>query len=202
MSSSPFLIAGLDEVGRGPLAGPVTAACVVFPPGYRNARITDSKKLSERAREQLFPEICRMALAFSVVSVGARRIEALNIREASRLAMKLAAERVQRSLAASQPQAVLWLMIDGNVPLATVLPQETIIKGDSKILQIAAASILAKVTRDRMMVALDQRFTIYGFAKHKGYPTHDHQAALAAHGPSRLHRRTFAGVRELLHLPA
>jgi len=200
-----IFIAGIDEVGRGPLAGPVTAACVVLPPGYRNSRIADSKKLTERRREELYGEIAEIALVFSIVSVGPRRIEALNIREASRLAMVLAARRVTallgKRLGIPAREVSLHLLIDGNVPIETSLPQETIVKGDNIILSIAAASILAKVSRDRLMVELDKRFSRYGFAKHKGYPTHDHQAALNAHGPTRIHRRTFAGVRELVSHP-
>ncbi len=195
-----FVVIGLDEVGRGPLAGPVTAAGVVLRPGYDNDQIIDSKQLSHQKRVELFSEIVANSLVTSVISVGPRRIEALNIREASRLAMLLCVQRIWRSLARqnSDTDFTYQLLIDGNVPLATTLPQETIIKGDAKIRCIAAASILAKVTRDSLMDELDRRFPGYNLAKNKGYPTKDHFSALEQLGPSRIHRRTFRGVRELL----
>ena len=204
-----FVVIGLDEVGRGPLAGPVTAAGAVLRPGYKNDQIIASKQLSHQKRLELVSEVVANSLVTSVVSVGPRRIEALNIREASRVAMLLCVQRIWRSLARElQKQRAessgqfntpnYQLLIDGNVPLATTLPQETIIKGDAKIRCIAAASILAKVTRDSLMDELDRRFPGYNLAKNKGYPTKDHFSALEQLGPSRIHRRTFRGVRELL----
>lgn len=196
---------GIDEAGRGPLAGPVTAAAVSLPETYTNSEINDSKKLSEQKREKLFEEIITHALAYSVVSVGPRRIETINIREATRLAMRLAADRVARILkerysnAMSNDLPPLHLVIDGNVPIDTFFSQETIIKGDEKVLAIQAASILAKVTRDRLMLRLESRYPGYGFSVHKGYPTAAHLRGLAEKGPCRVHRRTFAGVKE--HFP-
>jgi ribonuclease HII len=196
-----FFIAGIDEAGRGPLAGPVTAASVVLPAGYSNSGINDSKKLTEKKRERIFDEILDVARALSVVSVGARRIERLNIREASLLAMKLSADRVIRQLGFSvlSPADSLHFLIDGNASIATNWPQETIIKGDAKISAIAAASIVAKVTRDRLMQTLEERYPGYGFSSHKGYPTKFHRQAICKQGPCSVHRRTFAGVREFIN---
>lgn len=196
-----FAVGGIDEAGRGPLAGPVTAACVVLPPCYHNDRIGDSKQLSHKLREELYPEIVQSAVAWSVVSVGPRRIESLNIRQATALAMRLAAERVFVKLAAKCPKLTrrdLHLLIDGNMLLETDLSQDAIVKGDSRVLAIAAASILAKVTRDRLMLTLDLHYPGYGFAGHKGYPTKPHIEKVAELGVSMAHRRTFSGVREYL----
>ena len=197
---------GIDEAGRGPLAGPVTAACVVLPEGYENTRITDSKKLRDREREILYGEIVDHAVAYSVVSVGPRRIERLNIRRASLLAMELAAVRVAKQLGISRNElstpSKIHFLIDGNAPLALNCSQESIIGGDRKVKAIAAASILAKVTRDRLMEPLERRYPGYGLSAHKGYPTKKHREAIKAHGPTRIHRKTFQGVREFLQTPA
>jgi len=186
-----MLIAGVDEAGRGPLAGPVVAAACVFNQGYSNARIKDSKQLSKKKRELLYEEIKQAAQAWAVVAVGPRRIERYNIREASRLAMSLALRRVTADM----------VLVDGNVPIETELPQETIIGGDRLRVEISAASILAKVWRDRLMAVLDRKYPGYGFAIHSGYPTADHRAAVARQGPCRVHRRTFHGVREFVTAP-
>jgi len=180
------LIAGIDEVGRGPLAGPVVAAAVVFPPEYKNSEINDSKQLSKKKRESLIETIKANALSWSIISVGHRRIDLLNIREASRFAMKLALARVNAEYA----------LVDGNTRLDSPLPHEAIIKGDSKFIQIAAASILAKVYRDHLMEVLDCKYPGYGFAKHAGYPTKFHREAIAKLGPCPIHRTTFKGVKE------
>ncbi len=185
---------GLDEVGRGPLAGPVTAGAVCFYPGYKNKEIKDSKELTHPKRELLYEEITKQALAYSIVSVGPRRIEKLNIREASRLAMSLASLRLQAKLQQMGIRATLCLCIDGNVPLETTFYQETIIKGDQKLLAIQAASIIAKVSRDRLMAVLDKYYPGYDFSIHKGYPTAGHARCIKTHGPSPVHRKTFAGV--------
>lgn len=177
-------VAGLDEAGRGPLAGPVVAAAVVFPGDYKNDRFQDSKALNARTRMQLFSEIKEAALSWSIVAVGPRRIETLNIREASREAMRLALERVDAAYA----------LIDGDTPLVTNLPQQTVIQGDALITHISAASILAKVYRDRLMETLGARYPGYGLEKHAGYPTKAHKEAIVLRGPSRVHRRTFRGV--------
>lgn len=177
-------VAGIDEAGRGPLAGPVVAAAVVFPGSYQNDRFQDSKALSATTRARLFTEITSAALAWSIVAVGPRRIESMNILEASREAMRLALARVDASYA----------LIDGNVPIRTPLPQQTVIQGDALITHISAASILAKVYRDRLMETLGARYPGYGLEKHAGYPTKAHREAIMQLGPSRAHRRTFRGV--------
>lgn len=191
-------IAGIDEVGRGPLAGPVTAACVVLDAGCLAGEVADSKKLSPKRREQLSKLIEREAIACSVVCVGPRRIDMLNIREASRLAMRLAVERVLLQLQKAYGRCELELLIDGNVPIETSLPQKTIIKGDETVAVISAASIVAKVRRDSLMGVLDKKYHGYGLAGHKGYPTKIHKELLSSLGPSPVHRRSFRGVREYL----
>ena len=191
-------VAGVDEAGRGPLAGPVTAGCVVLPAGYANSSIKDSKQLSASQRERLFQEITTVALAYAVVSVGPRRIEELNIRAASLLAMRLSMERVMKELSEREKKSPLVrFLVDGNALPGTKWEEVAIIKGDTKEISISAASILAKVTRDRLMDLLDRRYPGYELALHKGYPTKRHALLLQAKGPSCIHRRTFAGVREL-----
>lgn len=185
---SSKLIAGVDEVGRGPLAGPVCAAAVVFREGYLNPRIKDSKKLSGREREALVEVITRDAVAWAVVSVGHKRIQRLNIRNASKLAMSLAVKRIRADL----------VLVDGNMAIDSPYPQRTVVKGDALHVEISAASILAKVWRDRLMVVLDNKFPGYGLAEHAGYPTPRHRAAIRRLGASPIHRATFAGVKEFL----
>ena len=177
-------ICGVDEAGRGPLAGPVVAAAVVLNQDFSDPRIRDSKKLSKQQRESLFDYIKASALSWSIVAVGARRIDSLNILQATKLAMRLAVERVQADL----------VLIDGNQPIVCTIPQKTVVGGDRLHVQISAASILAKVWRDRLMESLSLRYPGYGFEKHAGYPTVAHKAAIERLGPCRIHRRTFAGV--------
>lgn len=183
-------IAGVDEVGRGPLAGPVVAACCVFEQGYVNPEIKDSKQLSAKNREALVEVIKKDALQWAIVAVGPRRIERLNIREASRVAMSLALRRVNADM----------VLVDGNVPIEASIPQETIIAGDRLRVEISAASIIAKVWRDDLMRELDLKYPGYGLGSHAGYPTPSHRAAVSQLGPSRIHRKTFRGVSEHLHL--
>lgn len=183
-------IAGVDEAGRGPLAGPVVGAAVIFPDGYSNRDIRDSKKLSPKKRELLYREITSHALAWSIVAVGHRRIESLNILRASLLAMSLAAMRTGAEM----------VLVDGNQRLPISIPQETIVGGDDKEISISAASILAKVTRDGLMKRLDLFYPGYGFSSHFGYPTAEHRASISLLGPSPVHRRTFSGVKEFIHL--
>ena len=192
MSDGEQLIAGIDEAGRGPLAGPVTAACVVLKEGFSNRLIADSKKLTAKQREEAFELVVENSLAYAVVSVGPRRIEQLNIREASLFAMRLAADRVQKQLQDVQ----LYFMVDGNAAVKGLENQETVIKGDTKIPEISAASIVAKVTRDRLMETLASKYPEYSLEKHRGYPTKLHKELIEEHGPSTIHRRTFAGVKE------
>ena len=185
-------IAGLDEAGRGPLAGPVVAAAVILPPGERYPGIDDSKKLRPAARERGYDLILENALAFAISEVSQEEIDTLNILVASRKAM----ERAVRQLS----PAPGFLLIDGIVPLETDIPQKCIKKGDQRSQSVAAASVLAKVTRDRLMEAFHQQYPQYNFKKNKGYGTREHMEALQAHGICPIHRRSFRGVKELLAL--
>lgn len=208
-SQQPIIV-GVDEAGRGPLAGPVTAACVVLPDGFHHPLIRDSKKLSPLARQQIYDIIITNALAYSVVAVGHFRIDSINIRQATRLAMHLAAKRLEKACKRSNacischssqltPTHRFHYLIDGNMTFDAERSQEPIIKGDSKVACISAASIIAKVTRDRLMETLDRKYANYGFAKHKGYPTADHLERITTFGPSPVHRLTFRGVKEHVH---
>ena len=181
-------VAGADEAGRGCLAGPVVAAAVVLPPGADVPGLDDSKKLSPEAREALFPHIRRVALAVGVGQCSPAEVDRLNILWASLEAMRRAVGAL--------PILPDMLLVDGNreIPDAP-WPQEALVRGDGRSLTVAAASVVAKVTRDRLMVALDADFPAYGWARHKGYPTAAHYAALAAHGPSPHHRRSFRLTR-------
>lgn len=178
------VVVGLDEAGRGCLAGPVVAAAVALPPDAHLPGLDDSKKLSAEARAALVPQIHREALAVGVGQCSPAEIDELNILWASLEAMRRAAEALPFSLDV--------LLVDGNREIPSVpWRQEAVVKGDATSLSIAAASIIAKTTRDGIMVALDAAFPAYGWAGHKGYPTAQHYAALAAHGPSPHHRRSF-----------
>lgn len=180
-------IAGVDEVGRGPLAGPVVAAAVILDPDAVPAGLCDSKALSAIRREALFVEIAASALAIGVASATAREIDTVNIRQATLLAMRRAVKAL--------PIAPAFVLVDGNDPPVLSCACEAVIKGDASVASIAAASIIAKVTRDRMMARLSLRFPIYGFAGHVGYGTPAHRAALAEHGPCPEHRYSFAPVK-------
>ncbi|WP_078084813.1 ribonuclease HII [Microbulbifer mangrovi] len=186
------LLAGVDEVGRGPLAGDVVAAAVILDPQNPVAGLADSKKLSEKKREALFDEIREKALAFAVARATVAEIDQLNILHASMLAMKRAVEQLS-----VQPEYVL---VDGNRKPQWHYECDTVVKGDDRVAAIAAASILAKVTRDREMVVLDQQYPEYGLAGHKGYPTKAHMEALARLGATPVHRKSFAPVRRQLEL--
>lgn len=177
-------VAGLDEAGRGCLAGPVFAAAVILPSDANLPLLDDSKKLSETQRESLVPLIEKEALAIGVGRCSPAEIDELNILHAALEAMRRAANDLS-----IRPDA---LLVDGNRPFPeTTCPQEPIIKGDQKSLSIAAASVIVKVTRDRLMVELHKDFPHYGWAQHKGYATRAHYAALAEHGPSPHHRQSF-----------
>ena len=176
-------VCGVDEAGRGPLAGPVFAAAVILPPGLENAGLNDSKKLSEKKRDALFDLICEKALAYGVASASVEEIDALNILNASLLAMRRAVEGL------AIPPAIA--LIDGNRAPQLAIPAVPIVKGDARSISIAAASILAKVSRDRFMSALDRDYPEYQFAKHKGYPTALHYEMIKTHGISPVHRKTF-----------
>lgn len=185
------LVAGVDEVGRGPLCGAVVTAAVILDPGKPILGLNDSKKLSLTRREALFDEIQEKALAWCVARAEVAEIDQLNILHATMLAMQRAVEglRVQPRLA----------LIDGNRCPRLAVPSSPVVKGDSQVPAIAAASILAKVTRDREMQALDTLYPGYGLAGHKGYPTAEHLDALRRLGPTPIHRRSFAPVRDAWH---
>ena len=177
-------ICGVDEAGRGPLAGPVFAAAVILPEDFEIEGLNDSKKLSEKKRDLLFDEIIEHALAYSIQAVDHKTIDEINILEATMLAMKTAVENLS-----IKPEHVF---IDGNrVPKNMEIPTEFVIKGDATSASIAAASILAKVSRDRFMLEMDKKYPEYCFAKHKGYGTKLHYEKLREFGPSEIHRLTF-----------
>jgi len=184
------LIAGVDEVGRGPLAGAVVAAAVILDPNNPIEGLADSKKLTEKRREKLFPLIQERALAWCVARASEAEIDQLNILQASLLAMRRAVLGLHM-----QPEMVL---VDGNRCPDLPYPSEAIIKGDSLIPAISAASILAKVVRDREMVAFEETYPGYGFASHKGYPTAQHMQALKTLGITSIHRRSFGPVKNLI----
>ena len=184
------LTAGVDEVGRGPLVGNVVAAAVILDPENPIAGLADSKKLSEKKRDVLYDEILEKALAWSVASASPAEIDELNILHATMLAMRRAILGLS-----VKPE---YVYVDGNRCPDLPYPSEPVVKGDSKVKEISAASILAKVVRDREMKVLDVQYPAYGFAKHKGYPTQEHFKALKLHGPLAEHRRSFRPVRELI----
>lgn len=186
----PLYIAGVDEAGRGPLAGRVFAAAVILDPQQPITGLADSKRLSAKRREALSTLIQQRALAWAIASASVEEIDRLNILHASLLAMQRAVAQLD-----PVPQQVL---VDGNHCPKLEIPTQAIVKGDASVAAISAASILAKVARDAELVALDQRYPQYGFAQHKGYPTAAHRQALQEHGACPEHRRSFAPVRELL----
>lgn len=177
------VICGTDEAGRGPLCGPVTAAACILPKGLIIEGLNDSKKISEKKREELYDIIIENAVAYAIEAVSNEVIDEINILNASQLAMRRAIEKLS-----VKPDLAL---VDGNVARNFPCDAVTVVKGDSKSPSIAAASILAKVTRDRLCAELDAAYPQYGIAKHKGYPTKEHMDAVREHGPSPIHRRTF-----------
>ncbi len=178
-------VAGTDEAGRGPLAGPVVAAAVIFDKDTFHKEINDSKKLSEKKRNELYDWIIQNSLTCGIEIIGAKEIDALNILQASLKAMKNAVSRLS-----PRPNLVL---IDGNKSFITEIKTKTVIGGDSRSFAIAAASIIAKVTRDKLMKNLAQEFPEYGWEKNKGYPTLEHRRAIKKFGPTPFHRTTFIG---------
>ncbi|MBE6932382.1 MAG: ribonuclease HII [Ruminococcaceae bacterium] len=177
------LICGVDEAGRGPLAGPVYAAAVILPRGLVIEGLNDSKKLTEKRREALFDEIKEKAIAYGIGCADEKEVDEINILQATFLAMRRAIAQLS-----TQPDLAL---IDGNRDSDFGVPSRTVIKGDSLSANIAAASVLAKVTRDRVMKEYDEQYPLYGFAVHKGYGTKRHYEALREHGPCPIHRMTF-----------
>jgi ribonuclease HII len=183
-------IAGIDEAGRGPLAGPVVSAAVLLPDSFPDLGITDSKKLTPKKRNYFFDKIYEHASSVGVGVVGPSEIDRINILEAARLSMALAVEDLN-----DLPD---FLLVDGNFRIFSDLPQKPITKGDSLSISIASASIVAKVTRDRIMEKYHQNYPQFGFSQHKGYPTKAHKAAIRKHGCCPIHRRSFKGVKEYL----
>lgn len=177
------LICGCDEAGRGPLCGPVVAAAVILPIGFSIEGLDDSKKLTEKKRDALFEVIKEKAIAYAIAEASVDEIDDINILNASMLAMRRAIDMLK-----VKPDCAL---IDGNCNRGFEIPAFPIVKGDSKSMSIAAASILAKVSRDRICLALDREYPQYDIAKHKGYPTRDHMQKVRLHGPSPIHRKTF-----------
>ena len=184
------LLAGCDEAGRGPLAGNVVAAAVILDPKNKIEGLADSKKLSEKKREALFDEIQEKALSFAIAHCNVEEIDQLNILHASMLAMKRAVETLPL-----QPE---YVAVDGNRLPNWSYQAEAVVKGDDRVAEIAAASILAKVTRDRDLMALDKQYPAYGFAKHKGYPTKAHMQALKQFGATPEHRKSFGPVKKAI----
>lgn len=176
-------VCGCDEAGRGPLCGPVVAAAVILPLGLEIEGLNDSKKLTEKKRERLFDIIKEKAIAYAIAEASPEEIDEINILNASMLAMRRAVEAL--------PVKADFALIDGNCSRGFEIPTETVVSGDAKSCSIAAASILAKVTRDRGCKELDEQYPMYGIAKHKGYPTKDHMNAVREFGPSPIHRKTF-----------
>lgn len=182
------LILGMDEAGRGPLCGPMTVAGVIFPEGYANPLLNDSKKLSEKKREQLAEQIMEDALAYQILFVSEEQIDSLNIYQAAREGMETIADHLQAD----------WILTDA-MPLQRHPNHQAEIKGDARSLSIAAASILAKTARDRYMEQLDREFPQYGLARHKGYPTKAHLEAISEHGVQDFYRRSYSPVQKILN---
>jgi len=181
-------LAGVDEVGRGPLAGPVVAACVVFPQNFLLSGVNDSKKLTSTKREKLFDQILRNAQEVGIGIVGERTIDRMNILNASLKAMWKAVNQLR-----NLPE---FILVDGNQKIPNLLlPQMPVVKGDSQSLSIAAASIVAKVTRDRIMLKYHRKYPEFAFAEHKGYATKAHVEALKTFGPCQIHRKSFKPVK-------
>ena len=176
-------VCGCDEAGRGPLCGPVVAAAVILPRGLEIEGLNDSKKLTEKKREALFDVIIEKEVAYAIAECSPEEIDEYNILNASMLAMRRAVDMLKVKAD--------FALIDGNCSRGFSIPTETVVKGDAKSYSIAAASILAKVTRDRGCIELDKQYPMYGIAKHKGYPTKDHMEALRKYGPAPIHRTKF-----------
>lgn len=184
-------IGGVDEVGRGPLIGPVVTACVVLPKDFKLDGLTDSKQLSEKKRDKFFEYIKENAIACEVGIIGPEIIDEVNIYEATKLAMKQAIDKVRKKIKLEH------VLIDA-MPLELNIPSTSIIKGDAKSISIAAASVIAKVTRDKMMYELDEKYPQYGFKNHKGYPTKKHLEAIHIYGLIEGYRKSYGPVKEII----
>jgi ribonuclease HII len=183
-------IAGVDEAGRGPLAGPVVSAAVILPSGFHAPGLNDSKQLTPKERENFYEKISAGAVAIGIGIVDVDKIDHINILQAALLSMVIAVKNL--------PTPPDFLLIDGNFNIKTKYPQQAIIKGDTLSTSIAAASVMAKVTRDRIMKNYHLVYPLYGFNRHKGYPTIEHREAIKAYGCCDIHRKTFKGVKEYL----
>lgn len=186
-------IGGVDEVGRGPLIGPVVTSCVVLPKDFKLEGLTDSKKLSEKKRNLFYDYIINNCIAYAIGEVSAERIDEINIYAASKEAMIIAINKVKEQI------DLQHVLVDA-MPLDIDIPTTSIIKGDAKSISIAAASVVAKVTRDRMMYELDEKYPQYGFASHKGYPTKKHIEAIHQYGLIDGYRKTYGPVKEILEV--
>ena len=184
-------IGGVDEVGRGPLIGPVVTACCVLPKDFKLEGLTDSKKLTEKKREEYYKYIKENCIAYGIGEASPERIDEINIYQATKEAMIMAINKVRE-------QVPLEHVLIDAMPLELDIPNTSIIKGDAKSISIAAASVLAKVTRDHMMIELDKKYPEYGFAKHKGYPTKKHLEAIHEYGLIDGYRKSYGPVKELL----
>lgn len=184
-------IGGVDEVGRGPLIGPVVTACCILPKDFKLEGLTDSKKLTEKKREEYYKYIKENCIAYGIGEASPERIDEINIYQATKEAMIMAINKVRDQIPLEH------VLIDA-MPLELDIPSTSIIKGDAKSISIAAASVLAKVTRDHMMIELDEKYPEYGFAKHKGYPTKKHLEAIHEYGLIDGYRKTYGPVKELL----
>jgi ribonuclease HII len=183
-------IAGVDEAGRGPLAGPVVAAAVILPKDFYLDAICDSKKINEKKRDEIYGLIHEKALSVGIGIVSEREIERINILNAALLAMKTALDELT--------VAHDFILVDGNAKVCTTVPQKTIKQGDTRSISIAAASIIAKVTRDRIMYQYHRTYPAYNFKSHKGYGTKEHVQAIKEHGITKIHRRTFSPIKEMI----
>ena len=183
-------IGGVDEVGRGPLIGPVVACCCVLPKGFKLEGLTDSKKLTEKKRDEYYEYLIQNTI-YGLGIIGAEKIDEVNIYEATKLAMYEAIANVRKQV------NLEYVLIDA-MPLELDIPTNSIIKGDAKSISIAAASVIAKVTRDRMMIELDKKYPMYGYAKHKGYPTKAHIEAMHKYGLIEGYRKSYGPVKEML----
>ena len=185
-------IGGVDEVGRGPLVGPVVTACVVLDKDFKLDGLTDSKKLSEKKREEYYEYIINHCVAYAVGECSPSEIDEYNILEATKIAMKKAIDKVNNKLKLD------YILIDGNMKFDLNIPYQSIVKGDSKSISIAAASVIAKVTRDRMLIELDKKYPMYGYKDHKGYPTKKHIEAIYKYGLIDGYRKTFKPISDII----
>ena len=187
------IIAGVDEVGRGPLIGPVVTACVVLPKDFKLEGLTDSKKISEKKRELFYEYIINNCVAYSVGECSPEEIDKYNILEATKIAMKRAIDKVNKKINLD------YVLIDGNMKFDFDYKYKSIVKGDSKSISISAASIVAKVTRDRMLIELDKKYPMYGFKNHKGYPTKKHLDAIKKYGLIDGYRMSYGPIKEVIN---